>query len=69
MDVVAKDRQQIIEEFGEAVNMTRKELGEWLQANESRSVGRSDGAAGVEGPRVEPEDRWHLVPLAGFSEV
>ena len=50
---MAKDKQQIVEEFGEAVNMTRKELEEWLQTDESRS----DGAAGVEGPRVEPEDR------------
>ena len=54
---MAKDRQQIVEEFGEAVNMTRKELEEWRQTDESRSVSRSDGAAGVEGPRVQPEDR------------
>ena len=54
---MAKDRQQIVEEFGEAVNITRKVLEERLQTDESRSVNRSDGAAGVEGPRVEPEDR------------
>ena len=39
---MAKDRQQIIEEFDEAVNMTRKELGDWLQTEESQSVGQSD---------------------------
>jgi hypothetical protein len=39
---VAKDRQQIIEEFDEAVNMTRKELEDWLQTDESQSVGQSD---------------------------
>ncbi len=54
---MAKDRQQIVEEFGEVVNTTRKELEEWLQTDESRSVGLSDGAAGVEGPGVEPGDR------------
>jgi CBS-domain-containing membrane protein len=57
IDELAKDRQQIVEEFGEAVNITRKVLEERLQTDESRSVNRSDGAAGVEGPRVEPEDR------------
>jgi hypothetical protein len=40
---MAKDEQQIIEEFGEAVNMTRKELEDWLQTEESQSVGQSDG--------------------------
>jgi hypothetical protein len=40
---MAKDRQQIVEEFEEAVNMTRKELEDWLQTDESRSVGQSDG--------------------------
>jgi hypothetical protein len=40
---MAKDRQQIVEEFEEAVNMTRKELEYWLQTDESRSVGQSDG--------------------------
>jgi hypothetical protein len=43
---VADDRQQVIEEFDEAVNMTRKELQEWLKTEESKSVGQSDG--GVE---------------------
>jgi hypothetical protein len=36
------DRQQTIDEFGEAVNMTRKELEDWLQTDESNSVGQSD---------------------------
>ena len=37
------DRQQTIDEFGDAVNMTRKELEDWLQTEESKSVGQSDG--------------------------
>ena len=40
---MAKSEEQIIEEFGEAVNMSRKELEDWLETDESRSVGQSDG--------------------------
>jgi hypothetical protein len=40
---LAEDRQRIIEEFEEAVNMTPKELEEWLETDESKSVGQSDG--------------------------
>jgi Protein of unknown function (DUF3140) len=43
------DRQQVIEEFDEAVNMTRKELEEWLQTDESKSVGQSDGGGESKG--------------------
>jgi hypothetical protein len=37
------DRQQTIEEFEDAVNMTPKELEEWLQTDESQSVGQGGG--------------------------
>ncbi len=37
------ERQQTIDEFKESVNMTRKELEDWLQTEESQSVGQSDG--------------------------
>ena len=40
---MAKSDEQVVEEFNEAVNMSRKELEEWLQADESRSVGQGDG--------------------------
>ncbi len=46
---MAKDREQIIEEFDEAVNMTRKELEDWLQTEESQSVGQSDGGGESKG--------------------
>ena len=46
---MADDRQRIIEEFDEAVNMTPKELEEWLQTNESKSVGQSDGGGESKG--------------------
>jgi hypothetical protein len=37
-----EDRQQTIDEFGEVVNMTRKELEDWLQTDESKSVGQGE---------------------------
>jgi Protein of unknown function (DUF3140) len=37
------DRQQTIDEFGGAVNMTRKELEDWLKTDESKSVGQGEG--------------------------
>ncbi len=37
------DRQQVIQDFDEAVNLTPRELEEWLQTDESRSVGQSAG--------------------------
>ena len=37
------DRQQAIDEFKGSVNMTRKELEDWLQTDESRSVGQGEG--------------------------
>ena len=43
------DGQQTIDEFGDAVNMTRKELEEWLQTEESKSVGQSDGGGESKG--------------------
>jgi hypothetical protein len=43
------DRQQVIEEFDDSVNMTRKELEEWLETNESKSVGQSDGGGESKG--------------------
>ena len=46
---MADDRQQVIEEFNEAVNMTPKELEEWLQTEESESVGQSDGGGESKG--------------------
>jgi hypothetical protein len=40
---MADERQQIIDEFGNNVNMTRKELEDWLGTDESKSVGQGDG--------------------------
>ena len=39
---MAKSDEQVREEFKEAVNMDADELKEWLQTDESKSVGRSD---------------------------
>jgi hypothetical protein len=42
---MAKDdvRQQTIDQFDGSVNMTRKELENWLQTDESKSVGQGEG--------------------------
>lgn len=39
---MAKSDEQVIEEFDEVVNMSAKELEEWLQTEESREVGQKD---------------------------
>jgi Protein of unknown function (DUF3140) len=46
---MAKGNEQVIQEFGEAMNMTRKELEDWLQTDESKSVGQSDGGGESKG--------------------
>src|SRR5687768_15998729 len=46
---MAKSNEQVIQEFDEAVNMTRNELEEWLQTEESKSVGQSDGGGESKG--------------------
>jgi hypothetical protein len=46
---VAKSDEQVIEEFGEAVNMSPGELEEWLQTEESREVGQKDGGGESKG--------------------
>ncbi len=39
---MAKSDEQVMKEFDEAVNMTSKELEDWLQTDESKSVGQSE---------------------------
>jgi Protein of unknown function (DUF3140) len=46
---MSKSDEQVIQEFDEAVNMTPKELEEWLQTEESESVGQSDGGGESKG--------------------
>ena len=46
---MAKSKGQTIEEFDEAVNMTRKELEDWFRTDESQSVGQSDGGGESKG--------------------
>ena len=40
------DRDTVRKDFGEAVNMSASELEEWLQTDESRSVGQKSGGSG-----------------------
>ncbi len=43
---MAKSDEQVREEFREAVNMDADELKEWLETDESKSVGQSDDGGG-----------------------
>ncbi len=40
---VAKDQAQIQEEFFDLVNMTSRQLSEWLETDEAESVGQDSG--------------------------
>ena len=46
---MSRSDEQVIQEFDEAFNMTPKELEEWLQIEESKSVGQSDGGGESKG--------------------
>jgi DNA topoisomerase VI subunit B len=39
---MSKDKETVIEEFDDAVNMTAKQLESWLETEESKSVGQKD---------------------------
>jgi Protein of unknown function (DUF3140) len=43
----------VVEEFNEAVNMTRQQLEQWLQTEESKSVGQSDGGGESKGHKSD----------------
>jgi hypothetical protein len=42
---MSEDRDAVRREFGEAVNMNAEELSDWLETEESRSVGQKDGGS------------------------
>ncbi|MFV2173043.1 DUF3140 domain-containing protein [Actinomadura sp. LOL_016] len=68
------------DEFGDVVNMTAKELERWLDTDESRSVGQSDGGESTghaSGRRIvdllrtkasdlSEDDRAHMNKVVGY---
>ncbi|MEV4476657.1 DUF3140 domain-containing protein [Nonomuraea sp. NPDC049504] len=40
---MSEDHETVAKEFGEAVNMTAKELEHWLDSDDSKAVGQKDG--------------------------
>ncbi len=46
---MSKTNEQVREKFGEAVNMSARELEDWLETEESKSVGQSDGGGESKG--------------------
>jgi hypothetical protein len=54
-----EETDQVYAEFGEAVNMTAKQLEDWLDTEESQSVGQKDGG----GESVGHESGRRIVTL------
>ena len=68
------DQKAIRKDFDEAVNMSPKELEEWLETDESQSVGDSDGDGESTGHRsgrriveIKRTKVADLSPLAGLA--
>ena len=61
---MAKSDEQVIGEFDEAVNMSAKELEDWLQTDKSKSVGQSDGGGESKGH----ESGRRIVEILGKNE-
>lgn len=61
---MAKSDEQVVEEFHEAVNMSRDELEEWLRTDESKSVGQSDDGGESKGH----ESGRRIVEILGKSK-
>jgi hypothetical protein len=61
---MAKSNEQVIQEFDDAVNMTGKELRDWLQTDESKSVGQSDGG----GESMGHESGRKIVEILGKNK-
>ena len=74
------ERRDIGRDFGEAVNMTAHELEQWLETDESRSVGQSDGGESVghasgrrivevlraKGADLDDDDYAHMKKVVGY---
>lgn len=64
----ADEREEVYRTFGERVNMAPKELEEWLQTDESQSVGDSDdggeSTGHASGRRIVAIKRTHKADLS-----
>jgi hypothetical protein len=56
---MADDDEDTRDEFGRSVNMTRKELGDWLETDESKAAGQHDGG----GESTGHESGRHIVAI------
>ncbi len=61
---MAKSDEKVREEFDEAVNMSAGELGDWLETDESKSVGQSSGGGESKGH----ESGRRIVEILGKNE-
>ena len=53
------EREEKIQEFNEAVNMTAKQIEDWLETDESKSVGQEDSDGNIKGR----ESGRHIVKI------
>ncbi|WP_296722172.1 DUF3140 domain-containing protein [Erythrobacter sp.] len=64
----ADEREEVYQTFGERVNMAPKELEDWLQTDESQSVGDSDDSGEstghASGRRIVAIKRTHKADLS-----
>ena len=68
---MSDDREQVRRDFGDAVNMTRRELERWLETDESRSVGSTgDGTKSSTrgGESVGHESGRRIVEILGTKK-
>jgi hypothetical protein len=61
---MAKSDEQVAQEFEEAVNLSPKELEEWLETDESKEVGQKDGGGKSKGH----ESGRKIVEILGKEE-
>ncbi len=61
---MAKSDEQVVEEFDEVVNISSKELEEWLETEESKEVGQKDGGSESKGH----ESGRKIVEILGKDE-
>ncbi|MEV4570213.1 DUF3140 domain-containing protein [Nonomuraea sp. NPDC049419] len=78
---MSEDHETVAKEFGEAVNMTAKELEHWLDSDDSKAVGQKDGGGESTGhesgrrivqllrakkPDLTDDDYAHMRKVVGY---
>lgn len=62
---MSKDSQAVVKEFQQNINMTAKEIENWLKTDESKSVGQKDG----DRESIGHESGRHIVEILQKKEA